>query len=60
MSRKEKGMALSWGATPTSLKILDTFFFLRSWRPSEVDEIKNEFLISNLPILGSQKSLAFD
>ena len=35
-------------------------FSLRSWRPSEVDEIKNECFISNLPISGSQKWLAFD
>ena len=31
------------------------FFFLRSWRPSEVDETKTECFISNLPISGSQK-----
>ena len=36
------------------------FFFLRSWRPSEVDETKTECFISNLPISGSQKSLGFD
>ena len=35
-------------------------FFLRSWRPSEVDETKTECFISNLPISGSQKSLGFD
>jgi hypothetical protein len=35
-------------------------FFLRSWRPSEVDETKTECFISNLPIPESQKSFGFD
>jgi hypothetical protein len=35
-------------------------FFLRSWRPCEVDEIKNECFISNLHIPGFHKSKAFD
>ena len=35
-------------------------FFLRLWRPYEVDEVKKYCFISNLPISGSQKSLTFD
>ena len=35
-------------------------FFPRPWRPSEVDEIKIECFISNLPISGSQKLSTFD
>ena len=34
--------------------------FLRPWRPSEVDEIKTECFLSNLPISGFQKSLTYD
>ena len=41
-------------ATPTFIKILDNFYFQRLWRPSEVDELKNECFISNFPISESQ------
>jgi hypothetical protein len=45
---------------PPHVKIVIYFLSEAAVRPSEVDEIKIECFILNLPISGSQKLLTFD
>jgi hypothetical protein len=57
---EQQGRGIIMGAPPPPPVKVVYIFFPRPWRPSEVDEMKIECFISNLPISGSQKSLTFD
>ena len=50
LSPKEKGVTYPWGAPRSHPSNLLYLLFLRSWRPCEVDEVKKQCFISNLPI----------
>ena len=60
MSPRDKGVAYPWGPHAHIPSKNLYLFFLRSWRPCEVEEVKKQCFISNLPISGSQKSLSLD